>query len=319
MVEQETMKKPRIGVSTCLLGESVRYNGSHKRDAFITDTLSRFVDFFGVCPEYECGMGVPREAMRLVGDPAKPRLVRTNSGEDVTGMMQSWIKKRIAELEKENLCGFIFKSRSPSSGMERVKVYNGHGGLSGRAPGLFAKAFMEHFPLLPCEEEGRLNDPDIRENFIERIFTLHRYRETAGRTGRAADLVSFHAANKLMLMAHNEKLCREMGKLVADEARSRAVIKAYEEKLLQAMKFIATPAKHVNVMQHIMGYFKNDLSHAEKTELLETIQNYRSGLVPLIVPITLLNHYELKYANEYLKIQYYLHPHPLELKLRNHA
>lgn len=312
------MNKPRIGISSCLLGENVRYNGSHKRDSFITDTLSQFVELAGVCPEVECGMGVPRETIRLVGDPNNPRLVTTNSGVDKTDMMQKWISSKLFEMEKANLCGFIFKSKSPSSGMERVKVYNDHGGISGRAPGMFARAFMEHFPLLPCEDEGRLNDPDLRENFIERIFTLNRYRENVASTGKTSALVTFHADHKYLLMSHSEKHCRAMGRLVAGGIKG-GVLNIYEQLLLEAMKLKATTAKHVNVLQHIMGYFKKHLTHDEKEELLETIEYYRSGLIPLIVPVTLLNHYERIHKDKYLATQYYLHPHPLELKLRNHA
>lgn len=314
------MNKPRIGISSCLLGEMVRYNGTHKRDRFITDTLSQFIDIVGVCPEYECGMGVPRETIRLVGNPDNPRLLTTNTGRDLTDMMQKWIRIKLSELEKENLCGFIFKSKSPSSGMERVKVYNNHGGVAGRAPGMFARAFMEHFPLLPCEDEGRLNDPDLRENFIERIFTLNRYRENVAGTGKAVALVKFHADHKYLLMSHSEKHCRAMGRLVAGGIKGgNKVFDIYEQQLLEAMKLKATVAKHINVLQHIMGYFKKHLTHDEKEELLETIGHYRNELMPLIVPVTLLNHYERKYRDEYLATQYYLHPHPVELKLRNHA
>ncbi|OVE75487.1 hypothetical protein BVX97_04420 [bacterium E08(2017)] len=313
------MHKPVIGVSSCLLGENVRYNGMHKRDSFIVDTLSQFVDFVGVCPEYESGMGVPREAMRLVGDVDNYKLLTSNTGRDMTPIMMDWIAKKLPELDGENLCGFIFKSRSPSSGMERVKIYNGKGGMAGRGSGLFAKAFMERYPLLPCEDDGRLNDPVLRENFIERIFTLDRYREVAGSSKKAKDLVRFHSDHKYLLMSHSEKHCRQMGKLVADGAKNKATFQEYEDMLLEAMKLKSTVRKHVNVLQHIMGYFKNQLTHDEKEELLETIENYRNEYVPLIVPITLLNHFERKYQVEYLKTQYYLHPHPVELKLRNHA
>ena len=229
------------------------------------------------------------------------------------------LSSRLVELEKEDLCGFIFKSRSPSSGMERVKVYNEKGGMAGRAPGMFAKAFMQHFPLLPCEDEGRLHDADLRENFAERIFMLSRYREEVGESPKAGALVKFHAQNKYLLMAHSEKHCRAMGKLVAGSAKTKSVFAEYETMLLEAMKLKATVAKHVNVLQHIMGYFKKHLSPDEKQELVETIEDYRKEYVPLIVPTTLLNHYERKYQDEYLKTQYYLHPHPTELKLRNHA
>ena len=313
------MKRPIIGVSLCLMGEKVRYNGMHKRDSWIMDTLSKYADFVGVCPEYECGMGIPREAIRLVGDPENPRLMTSRTGRDVTDMMQKWMNPKLKKLEKEDLDGFIFKAKSPSSGMERVKVYNDHGGMAGRAPGMFAKAFMEHFPLVPCEDDGRLHDSNLRENFIERIFALARYTEDVLASGKTKALVRFHADHKYLLLSHSEKHCRAMGKLVAGGVKNSSVLTEYEEQLLEAMKLKATVAKHVNVLQHIMGYFKKVLTADEKQELMETIEDYRKTYVPLIVPITLLNHYERKYQDEYLKTQHYLHPHPTELKLRNHA
>ncbi len=315
------MDKIRIGVSQCLLGDRVRYDGQHKHDHFITDTLGKWVEYVPVCPEVECGLSVPREAMRLVGPVDAPRLMTQRTERDLTDQMQDWAARRVRELERESLCGFIFKARSPSSGMERVKIYNGHGGLSGHGAGLFAAAFMAHFPLLPVEEEGRLNDPALRENFIERIFTLKRYRDTVRSGGTPSALMRFHAANKFLITAHSPKACTAMGRMLAgaDTQPMDAVVARYESELLQALKLIATVAKHVNVLQHIMGFFKRELAADEKQELVAVIETYRAGQIPLIVPVTLLNHYARKYDRAYLLEQTYLHPHPLELKLRNHA
>jgi uncharacterized protein YbgA (DUF1722 family)/uncharacterized protein YbbK (DUF523 family) len=311
----------RLGISSCLLGNEVRYDGGHKKDHFLTDTLGRFVEYVPVCPEVECGLGIPREAMRLVGNPASPRLVTIRSGKDHTALMTEWALGKVAELERENLVGFIFKSRSPSSGMERVKVYNEKGMPSLHGVGIFASIFMDHFSLLPAEEEGRLHDPALRENFIERIFTLKRWRETVAREESRRSLVAFHTRHKLLLLAHSPKHYREMGSLVghAGEAPLPDILSQYVRLLVEALRFKATPAKHTNVLEHMMGYFKKRLSGDEKQELLEIITLFRKGHVPLIVPVTLVNHYVRKYDQAYLKEQYYLNPHPIELRLRNHV
>ncbi len=315
--------KIRLGVSACLLGERVRYDGQHKHDRFITDTLGRFVEYVPVCPEVECGLPVPREAMRLVGSLENPRLMTQRSGIDLTEQMQSWVNKRVKELEKEKLCGFIFKAKSPSSGMERVKVYNGRGGLTGFGSGMFARAFMAHFPLLPVEEEGRLHDPLLRENFIERIFTLQRYRAAITPRISMAALTGFHAYHKYLLMSHSQEAVRQMGRMLANAKRDGVALKAlaanYEEALLTTLKLIATPRKHVNVLQHMAGYLKEELAADEKKELAELLAEFKQGLIPLIVPVTIINHYVRKYQPDYLKDQVYLQPHPLELQLRNHS
>jgi uncharacterized protein YbgA (DUF1722 family)/uncharacterized protein YbbK (DUF523 family) len=310
----------RLGISACLLGQNVRYDGGHQHDRFLTDTLGRYVTWVPVCPEVECGLPVPREAMRLVGTADSPRLVTISTKKDLTIQMQSWARKRVGELEAEDLCGFIFKSKSPSSGMERVKVYSEENGIPAHnGVGMFARAFMQHFPLLPCEEEGRLHDPILRENFIERIFVYRRWRETIAIGARAGALVDFHTRHKLLILSHSTTHYREMGRLVAQGLRTAEVRDSYQSLLMEALALKPTVRKHVNVLQHMMGYFKTQLSPDEKKELLEIIEQYRSEYVPLIVPITLINHYVRKYSEPYLAGQYYLNPHPLELKLRNHV
>jgi uncharacterized protein YbgA (DUF1722 family)/uncharacterized protein YbbK (DUF523 family) len=316
------MEKIRIGVSTCLLGEKVRYDGQHKLDTFITGTLSQWFEFVPVCPEFELGLGVPREAMRLEGDPENPRLVTNKTKRDLTDAMLEWSRKRVEALEQENLCGFIFKSKSPSSGMERVKVYPVNGGMAAKkGRGLFAGTFMDHFPLLPVEEEGRLHDPILRENFIERVFTLQRWREMLDHENTRGGLVQFHARHKYLLMAHSILHYRSLGRIVADlKGRQLAQIQAeYHAEMMEALRLRATVKKHVNVLQHMAGYFKKQLGSDEKQELQEIIGQYHSGLVPLIVPVTLINHFARKYEETYLSGQYYLHPHPIELQLRNHV
>ena len=315
------MEKIKLGISTCLLGENVRYDGGHKLDRFLRDTLGRYVDYAPVCPETECGMGIPREAMRLEGNPDAPRLVTRSTRIDKTEMMVSWAKKRIARLASEDLCGFIFKSDSPSSGMERVKVYDEKGMPAKTGVGIFARMFMDAFPLLPVEEEGRLHDPGLRENFIERIFALIRWREVRGGKSPRGALVDFHARHKLLLLSHSTKLYREMGKLVAEQKRHslQDLWSRYEALLMETLKLKTSPKKHVNVLMHMMGYFKDRLTTDEKKELLEIFEHTAQGFVPLIVPLTLIGHYVRKYNEPYLKEQVYLNPHPLELQLRNHV
>ncbi len=315
------MEKIRMGVSACLMGEKVRYDGQHKHDSYITGTLARWFEFVPVCPEFELGLGVPRETMRLEGDPENPRLVTGKSRKDLTEPMLEWCRKRVQELEQENLCGFIFKSKSPSSGMERVKVYSDKGMPSKNGRGLFANAFMRHFPLLPVEEEGRLNDPALRENFIERVFALKRWREMLAGENSRGGLVKFHERHKYLLMSHSLPHYRALGRIVANMKGKKLphVQAEYLDSLMEALQLRATVKKHVNVLQHLSGYFKQQLTSDEKQELAETIEAYKSGHVPLIVPITLINHYIRKYQEPYLGQQYYLQPNPVELRLRNHV
>lgn len=313
--------KIRLGISKCLLGEPVRYDGGHKLDRFLTETLGQYVEYVPVCPEVECGMPVPREAMHLEGETESPRLVTIRTGIDRTDQMRTWAEKRVVELEKERLMGFIFKSDSPSSGMERVKVYSGKGMSVRKGVGIFARMFMEHFPLLPAEEEGRLHDPALRENFIERVFSLARWRDLVDGNETLGALVEFHTKHKLLILSHSARHYQEMGRLVAGTERLpvKALLDMYQKRFMEALKLRATSKKHANVLMHMAGYFKNQLCSDEKAELLEIIEQYRKELVPLIVPITLVNHYVRKYNQPYLRNQYYLRPHPIEMRLRNHV
>lgn len=314
----------RVGISSCLLGNMVRFDGGHKRDPWVVDVLGRFATYVPVCPEVECGMSIPREALRQVGDPEAPRLVTVQTGEDWTERMNQWATARVEALATEGLCGFIFKRASPSSGMERVKVYTGIGKQSAppvlKGVGLFARIFMQRFPLLPVEEEGRLNDAMLRENFIERLFVMQRWQVLVAGWSMGG-LVEFHTRHKLLVLAHSTEHYRRLGKLVAAGAGmdASALQQQYLALLMEGLRLRATTAKHGNVLQHVMGYFRRDLTSDEKQELLDVIASYRAELVPLIVPITLLNHYVRKYCQPYLAGQYYLAPHPAELKLRNHV
>jgi len=309
-----------IGVSSCLLGEHVRYDGGHKHDRYITDTLGRWFRFLPVCPEVGCGLPIPREAMRLEGDPANPRLMTGRSRIDLTERMLAFCTAKVKDLEGEDLCGFIFKKDSPSSGLFRVKVYN-NGAAAKSGSGLFAAAVARHFPLLPLEEEGRLNDPCLRENFIERVFSYRRWKDFLADGPTLGRLVEFHTAHKLLLMAHSPEVYRTMGDLVAHgrDLPLPELFRRYEELFMKGLALLATTRKNTNVLQHMTGYFRRQLSSGEKAELLEVIGQYHDHLAPLIVPLTLLRHYVRKYDQQYLKGQVYLSPHPAELMLRNHV
>ncbi len=310
----------RIGISTCLLGERVRFDGGHKRDVFLVESLGRYVEWVSVCPEVEAGLGVPRESMRLRRIGGQVRLVTAKTGIDHTDTMRHYAARRIAALRAHDLSGYVLKRSSPSCGMERVKIYGRDGPVaSGR--GLFAEALLEAFPHLPVEEEGRLNDPRLRENFVERVFAYRRLRSLFGGRWTVGDIVSFHTAHKLQLMAHSPRLYAELGRLVAGaKAVERPTLRVcYEAKFMSALEVMATPKRHVNVLQHILGYVSDRLDGAARRELIELIDDYGRGVVPLVVPLTLVRHYVRLLGVAYLQAQTYLEPHPKELMLRNHV
>ena len=311
----------RILASACLLGEKVRYDGGHKRDPFLVETLGRFVDFIPVCPEVECGLPVPREAMRLAGDAANPRLIAPKSGTDHTSRMHGWIQEKLRELEELDLSGYLCKKDSPSSGMRRVKVYPDHGTPARIGSGLFTRAFMTRYPLVPVEEEGRLHDPVLREMFVERVFTLRRLRNTIRRGKTRGGLVSFHTDHKLLILAHGRSGYAAMGSLVA---RSREypldeLYRRYLRLLMESLALRPTPGKCADVLMHMMGHLRTFLTPDEKRELLERIGSYRARRIPLVVPVTLLRHFVRKYDVAYLARQAFLNPHPVQLMLRNHV
>ncbi|MCE7868483.1 MAG: DUF1722 domain-containing protein [Candidatus Brocadia sp. AMX2] len=293
-------EKIKMGISSCLLGEKVRYDGRHKLDRFITDTLGQYFEWVPVCPECEYGLPVPREPLRLVGRPESPRLITIKTGIDHTEKMLQWAEKKLGELEQENLCGFIFKSKSPSSGIVGVKMYTPSGIPSQRGAGIFGGAFMKHFPLIPVIDDGRQK--------IQKSKSIN-------------DLVEFHTNHKLLMLAHSPRHYSSLGQLVASAKRVKQedLFSAYIQGFTEGMRLLATPKKNANVLLHISGYFKKLISADEKQELLEIIENYRMSFIPLIVPITLIKHYVRKYNIAYLQRQHYLNPHPMELMLRNHV
>ena len=311
----------RLGISRCLLGDEVRFDGGHKRDNFLTDVLGQYVEWVPVCPEVETGLGTPREAMRLIGNPHRPRLVTIKSGTDHTGAVEKMTENRIKDLEELDLSGYVFKKGSPSCGIERVRVYNEQGMPSRNGVGLFARAFIEQFPLIPVEEEGRLCDEPLRENFIERVFCYRRWQELVQSGATRQTLVQFHTIHKYLLLAHSPQQYQVLGRLVgqAERYRPKDLANRYGELFMKALAMKATVRKHVNVLQHILGYFKDRLGAQEKTELLGVIGDYHQGLTPLVVPMTLIKHYVRIFDVGYIRDQVYLNPHPKELMLRNHV
>lgn len=311
----------RIGISSCLLGQRVRFDGNHKHDNYITGTLGKFFEFVPVCPELAIGLGVPREPIRLTGDPAAPRAVGVrNPSMDVTDKLAAYGRRQARELGgRTGISGYILKSRSPSCGMERVKVYSRSGAAPKSGSGSYARALMDAEPLLPVEEEGRLGDPTLRENFIERVFAYRRWQELSSAGLSAAGLIDFHTAHKLAIMAHGTEHYRALGRLVADLRRQnlRERAEQYIVGFMAALRTRATCKRHANVLMHLLGYLKRDLDRADKTEILELIDAYRLGRLPLVVPVTLLKHHFRRHPNVYIERQVYLSPHPEELMLRN--
>ncbi len=311
--------KPRLGISTCLLGENVRYDGTEKSDPILLKAFGDAVEWVSICPEVECGMTVPRDPMHLADDPDSPRLVTTATGEDQTERMQTWIRSRLDELAREDLWGFVLKSRSPSCGRSAVPVLDSTGARAGETAGLFAAAVAGRFPLLPVGDERSLRDDSMWSNFIERLFFLKRYRDSMRPKGSRESLIAFHAAHELQIMAHDQGVLREMEELVAqskelplDELSTR-----YEELLTTAMELVATPARNADVLLHALGRLERYLSPGERQDALEVIEEHRAGRAPLTVSTKLLGRHTRRHAVEYLATQSWFAAHPIELKLRS--
>nr|WP_192867625.1 DUF523 and DUF1722 domain-containing protein [Thaumasiovibrio occultus] len=311
------LMKINVGISACVLGEKVRFDGGHKMNRFAVDELSRFFNFQPVCPEMGAGMGTPRPTIRLLEKQGDIRLVSTrDTSVDFTDSMLGFTEKKLPSFEQ--LCGFLVCAKSPTCGMERVKLYmeNGHT-IPGGTTGLFTRELMKKYPWLPVEEDGRLHDPVLRENFVFRVFALHDfYESTAERTTKS--IIDFHSRYKLVLMAHSQALYRELGKMVGEIVNYDfdEFYVLYRQKLMDALKINASKKNNTCTLQHIQGYFKRSLTKQQKAELTELILDYRHGDLPLLGVLTLINHYLSEYPDEYLMSQVYLQPYPKELKLR---
>lgn len=325
-VSEEGPEPVRLGISACLLGREVRYDGTHARDRFVTDELGRWVVWVPGCPEVAIGLGTPRPPIRLERLDAGVRLVERDGEEDLTERMRAHSEARVEALGKAGISGYVLKSRSPTCGMERVKVWEedvAKGG--GRAPtrdgvGIFASVLKERMPHLPLEEEGRLNDPGLRENFVARVFAYWRWRHllAAGPTRR--DLMTYHRRHKFLLMSREPDAVSELGRLLGSSEKGadpRALAERYMDRFTRAMQRVPTRKRHTNVLQHVAGYLSDDLDAGDRRELEGVIHDYRAGLVPVVVPITLLRHHLRRLGQDYLEEQVYLRPHPHELMLLN--
>ena len=315
--------KIKIGVSSCLLGEKVRWNGDHKQDRYVKDILGAYFHYVPVCPEFEVGMGVPRETVALYGSLEEPQMVSKKSRINWTQKMNRFNKERISQLDREDLSGFIFKSKSPSCGFGRVPVYSEEEpGKARHGAGMFANAFIKAFPLIPVEDEGRLHDPRIKENFIIKVFSFFRLKnDLLNKNAKSGALVKFHTQHKFLILAHSRKHYQILGKLVAEVKKNpwNRILASYIYSFMEAFSYKSTNKKNTDVLLHMIGYFKKLLSTEDKKDILDAIENYRNELVPLIVPVTLIRHYVRKYDVTYLQDQVYLNPHPKELMLRNHV
>ena len=313
--------KIKIGISSCLIGNDVRYDGDNKLDRYLRDMLGQFVEWVPVCPEVESGLSVPREAMYLVGDPVAPRLVTKFTGIEQGNRILGWAKKKLLYLEKVDICGFVFKARSPSCGLNDVKIHSRSGKACGKGAGIFAKAVIGRFPALPVENEEGMRNAVSKENFVERIFVYQRWREFKTQDGTNAGLIRFHASHKLLMMSHSIRHLRELGAIVVNgkKLKRSVLFGRYEQVLSAGMRFHGTVKKHTDVLQHLAGFFKKRLTDEDKKELQEVILLYHGGLVPLVVPVALIRHYAEKYDLSSLKQQCYLSPHPIELMLKYHV
>ncbi len=314
-------KRLRIGISACLLGEKVRFDGGHKQDRYLTQTLGEYFEWVPVCPEVELGLGAPRPTMRLERVAQEIRLVVPMNGRDLTGPMREFAKTRVRQLAHDDLDGYILKSDSPSCGLLRVRVYGQSRVPERSGRGVFAEALTKKFSHLPIEEEGRLSDPRLRENWIERVFAYHHIKSFWRSRWTLQSLVVFHTAQKLVILAHSPKAYRKLGQLVARAKRlSRRELRLeYHAQFMGALEVLATRGRHANVLRHMSGYFKKGLDTDARRELSDLIEDYQAGEVPLIVPLTLIKHYVRRLNSNYLAGQVYLDPHPKELALRNHV
>jgi uncharacterized protein YbgA (DUF1722 family)/uncharacterized protein YbbK (DUF523 family) len=311
----------RLGVSACLVGQHVRFDGGHKRDPFLTGLFDPFVEWVPVCPEEEAGFGTPREAMHLARTGAGIRLLTVRSGRDLTDPLQAASSARLAQLASADLDGYVLKKDSPSCGLQRVKVYDPHGSPARSGTGFFARALCAAFPLLPVEEEGRLCDPGLREHFIARVFAYRRLRQLQASRTRPADLMRFHARHKLLLLAHSPAHYTGLGRMVAEGHRAdpAALVSAYGREFMGALAVPASRGRHANVLQHMAGYLRRFVGADVRRDLSDTIIEYARGLLPLVVPVTLMAHHVKHHRIPYLLDQVYLQPHPKALMLRNHV
>ena len=312
------MSKIILGISSCLMGNAVRHDGGHKRNVYVLSTLAEYFDFRTVCPEVAIGLGVPRPTIRLTRAADGVRLTGSDdAGMDLTESMTGWAKRAVEGMA--DLSGFILKNNSPSCGMERVRVYDGNGAPARDGVGLFAATLMKAMPWLPVEEEGRLNDPMLRENFIERVFVYYRWQRMIAEGLTVSSLMAFHQRHKFILLAHDEQEYRKLGPLIASVNRDniQELSSEYLLRMMNSLKARSSRKRHTNVLMHVMGFLKTKIDSDDKQEMIEVMDSYRLGKVPLIVPVTLMKHHLRRFPDDYISSQYYMNPYPEELMLRN--
>ena len=313
----DSVVKILIGISSCLLGEEVRFDTGHKHHSYVTRTLGKYFSFRSFCPEMAIGLGTPRESLRLVMDQDDIRCVGNKTENlDVTDRLRENAQQQASW--HGDLCGYILKKDSPSCGMERVRVYRNN--MPERVgSGIYARILMDNYPYLPVEEEGRLGDPVLRENFIKRVFVFHHWRQVEKQGFTMARLTDFHAQYKYVLLSHDQQRTRALGKQLAqaEKREMQEFAQRYFTELMAILKIRATPKSHVNVLQHLQGFLKDVLDRDDKQELVEIIEDYRAGQLPLIVPITLLRHHFRRHPKPFVERSRYLSPHPSELMLLN--
>ena len=309
----------KIGVSACVTGEKVRFDGTHRRSAYLTETLAKHVEFVPICPEIACGMGIPREPLRQVDCAGEIRLIGYESGKDLTNKMTKWANRVIKGLDKEGICGFVLRMRSPACAVSKSSIFSTQGTPPRKGPGFFTRLLQAHDPLLPVVSSEGLQDAVQRENFIRRVFVLHRWRALTAKGFSIGNLVDFHTRHKMLIRAHDLRGYRELGRLLGESTmhNTETVFKTYADLLFKSLTLKATPSKNRDVLSHAAGFFKKDLEAEDKRELHALITAYAKGRVPLLVPVTLLNHFARKYRKPYLTQQYYLNPEPDELNLLN--
>ncbi|NVK21765.1 MAG: DUF1722 domain-containing protein [Kangiellaceae bacterium] len=314
------MKKISIAISSCLVGKKVRYDGGHKRSKYCLDVMNDWFNYIPICPEMSVGMPTPRPPIHLVESNKQIRVKMVNDHSiDVTDDLVSFARKTLSDIR--TISGYIVIRNSPSCGMERVKVYHENGNPSNiSASGAYIGEIMKQRPELPVEEEGRLSDPKLRENFINRVFAYNEWQDMVLNKPSLKSLVAFHSRYKYLIMAHSYQAYKELGRLVANDGSKHihTIISEYEQLLMQALRTVASSKSHTNVLYHILGYLKRDISSEAKQELIKIIEQYRKGVVTLIVPVTLINHYINQFGSNYISNQAYLNPHPIELGLRNY-
>ena len=310
--------KAKIGVSSCLLGNAVRFNRGHCQDKFLTQELNHYFDYLAFCPEVEMGLPTPRPTLRIVLTEKGERLICPKTGEDHTETIQKFSAEKVKELATHQLSGIVLKSASPSCGVFRVKMYTEEGMPTHRSNGFFARAVKAAFPNMPIEEEGRLKDNAIRENFIYRVSAYKDWQESI-KDHKIHSLFQFHKRHKYRLMAHDQNVLRNLGRLLASHSEKdiTQLISAYEKDFFAALSIAPSKGNHANALSHVMGYFSKKMNAKERESLVELIDNYRQDLIPIIVPMTRLRHYLEKFEDPYIQEQIYLYPHPAKLKLLN--